>query len=170
MLPTMENPYSTGLQASHATSSFPTNGVDPRAIAALQGTKPWVRLCSVIGFIGAGFIFLAALAMFLGGAAVLATDSKQTMPFTGFSIVLGVVYLLMGVLYLFPSVKLWKYGSAIVQLLASGTYDDLVEALEQQRGFWKFVGVLVLVMLAIYALIFLGAIVFGAMGAMSARH
>ena len=51
----MDNPYA----ASAADPSLQTQGtVTPAMIQALQGTKPWVRFCSILGFIFTGLIFL----------------------------------------------------------------------------------------------------------------
>jgi len=149
----MDNPYAASAP-SFETPVYSPGMVDPRAVQALQGTKPWVRLCSVIGFISTGFILLAALIMLFGGAFM--PTQKQAFPFAGFQFVLGLLYAAMGVLYLFPSIKLWKYGSAILRLMSTGSNADLIEALEQQRSFWKFVGILILVMIALYVLAIVG--------------
>ncbi|HEY8961428.1 MAG TPA: DUF5362 family protein [Luteolibacter sp.] len=164
----MDNPYTTGTP-SHQAPAHPSHGlVDPLAVQALQGTKPWVRLCSVIGFISTGFMLLAAVAMLFGGA-FMATQ-KQTFPFAGFQFLLGLLYAVMGVFYIFPSMKLWKYGSAILRLMTTGSNADLVEALDQQRSFWKFVGVMILVMIALYVVAIIGAVGFTFMTAARGIH
>jgi hypothetical protein len=73
---------------------------------------------------------------------------------TGFMSVMGVFYLLLAFFYLIPSVKLWKFGRAIKRLCLSGSNQDLEQAIEQQRGFWKFVGILIVV-------VFVTSILFG---------
>jgi hypothetical protein len=163
----MDNPYATSAP-SYDTPVYSPGIVDPRAVQALQNTKPWVRLCSVIGFISTGFILLAALVMLLGGAFM--PTQKQAFPFAGFQFVLGLLYAAMGVLYLFPSIKLWKYGSSIVRLMVSGSNADLIEALEQQRSFWKFVGIMILVMIVLYVVAIIGAIGFTTMSAVRGTH
>ncbi len=37
------------------------------------------------------------------------------------------------------------------------------DALKQQKSFWKFMGILMIVLLALYAVIFIGAIALGVM-------
>jgi len=159
----MDNPYATGAP-SYSTPPYTSHGaVDPQVIQILQNTKPWVRLCSVIGFICTGFLLLFALLMLLGGAFMGA--QKTAMPFAGFQFVLGFIYAAMGILYLFPSIKLWKYGSSILRLMTTGSVADLVEALDQQRSFWKFVGIMVLITLALYAVGIVVGIAFAAIAA-----
>lgn len=160
----MDNPYATGAPSYSAPASASHSTADPLVIQVLQNTKPWVRLCSVIGFICTGFILLAALVMLLGGA-FMGNPQKAAMPFAGFQFVLGFIYAATGILYLFPSIKLWKYGSSILRLMTTGSNADLVEALDQQRSFWKFVGILILIMLALYAVAIVVGIGFAAMAA-----
>ncbi|MEK7949919.1 DUF5362 family protein [Luteolibacter soli] len=138
----MDNPY----QPSAYGSSYPTatGYVSPAFIQALAGTKPWVRLCSVLGFIAAGMMIFIALAMMATGA-VGGMRSRGGAGAAAVPVIMGVIYLAMSVVYLFPSLKLWKYGSAILRLMSSQSAADLEQALEQQRGFWKFVGILALV-------------------------
>jgi len=44
--------------------------------------------------------------------------------------------------------------------MVTGSNSDLVEALNQQRSFWKFVGIMVLVMIALYIVAIIGAVGF----------
>jgi len=163
----MDNPYAASTP-SHETPVYSPGIVDPQAVQALQGTKPWVRLCSVMGFISTGFMLVIALIMLLGGAFM--PTQKQAFPFAGFQFVMGLLYAAMGILYLFPSIKLWKYGSSIVRLMGSGSNADLIEALEQQRSFWKFVGIMILVMIALYVLAIIGALGFAMVSAARGAH
>jgi hypothetical protein len=106
--------------------------------------------------------------MLFGGAFM--TTQKQVLPFAGFQFLVGLLYAAMGVLYLFPSIKLWKYGSSIVRLMGSGSNADLIEALEQQRSFWKFVGIMILIMIVLYVVAIIGALGFTMVTAVRGAH
>lgn len=161
------NPYSSPHAADTGTPPFgSTPGlVSAAAVQQLAATKPWVRFISVIIFIGSGFLLLAALGMIIAlvaGSAIAHSTSKSPTPFSGsLGITLVISYALMAILYLFPGVKLWKYASRIGDLLASGRDEDLVAALNQQRSFWKFIAILMIIMIAIYLLAIIGALIFG---------
>lgn len=151
----MDNPYQASSHSAYPASS----GIVTRAVIdALAATRPWVRLCSVLGFIGSGFMILAALAIMAGGAFG-AMSTRDAAPFAGFPIIIGFIYLLMSLFYLIPSIKLWQYGSAIVRLMSSNAVADLEAALDQQRGFWKFVGIMVLIFIGLMVLAFVGSFV-----------
>lgn len=154
----MDNPYSSsGIDpASHTGHASVTPGV----IQALSGTKPWVQFCSILGFILTGFMVLAALFMILGGGILAAAGDGDTMPFAGFPAVLGVIYIVVAFFYFFPSLKLWKYGSHIASLLGSNSVTDLEAALEAQRSFWKFLGIMICVFIGLYIVGIIIAVVF----------
>jgi hypothetical protein len=148
------NPYtSPAANLFGSTSGTSVEYVSTGVIHQLKRTKPWVRFFGVILWIAVSFMILAAVAMVVGGAA-MGTMMQQTNPgmpaglITGF----GAVYILMAVLYIYPAIKIWKYGSSIGKLVQSGSHLDLEEALNQQRGFWKFVGVMMIIGIGMYLL------------------
>lgn len=161
----MDNPYSS--PTSETFQAGTGGGITPGVIQALAATKPWVRLCSVIGFIMTGFIVIAALMMFLfGGSMLLGGNGAEGLPFAGFPAVIGVIYLASAFFYFFPSLKLWQYGSSILRLMSSQSPHDLESALDSQRSFWKFVGILILVAIALYLVmivVMVGTVAFTAM-------
>lgn len=79
----------------------------------------------------------------------------------GFFVVSGIFQLLFGALYLFPSIKLWKYGSSIRQLQLTQSVEDLEAAVAQQRGFWKFTGIMAIIAMIMFVLMIIGVIIFG---------
>lgn len=149
----MENPYQASSHADYATGD---GRVGSGCLRALADTRPWVRFCSVLGFISSGFMLLGGVALMLGSVMTIA-GSGTSSTFAGMNILMGIVYLVIAGCYLIPSVKLWKYGTAIVRLLGSGAEADLEEALHQQRGFWKFVGIMLILMIGFMILsVFIG--------------
>lgn len=124
-------------------------------LEALRGTKPWIRFCSILGFIFTGFIFLAAIVLGLGGGLMASSmgDTAGGLPGTAVSVSLAAVYILMGLLYLFPSIKLWKYGNRIAELMSSHSTQDLESALDAQRSFWKLVGIMLAIFIALYIVV-----------------
>ena len=66
---------------------------------------------------------------------------------------ISLVYLLIGALYFFPTLKLSQYASRIARLRVTKSEVDLSAALEAQRSFWAFVGIVTLVVLCLYLVI-----------------
>lgn len=136
------------------------------AVEALRGTRPWVLLFSVLGFLIAALIFFAGLAVLLGGGAfLLGAGGGADAASGGMMFGLGLVYLLAAFLYAAPSLYLYRYASRIARMLGGGGAAALVEALDQQRRFWRLAGIVAVVMLVLYVVVIVVAIVAGAAGA-----
>jgi len=115
-------------------------------------------------------MLLAAVFIILGGligsfGASANSEVASAAPAGAVMIGMGVVYAISSLIYIYPALKLWKYAGAITQLIASGSEQDLVHALDQQRGFWKFLGILMIVVLGIYVVAIVVAIIAMAFGA-----
>ena len=115
----------------------------------LRRTKPWVRFLSIVGFVTAGLTILAGVGF---GFVGLATGQVQMLIMFG-------VYPVLGILYIFPSLYLYRYADRIRDFLVQGQQYELDAALEAQKSFWKFVGIFTLVCLCLYPLILLIVIV-----------
>lgn len=139
----------------------PSATVPPSLIELLAQTRPWVRLISVLIFVGMGLGLLGTL------VAVTTMGTRAGMP--GGVVSAGMLIPMIFVLALeIPAAMfLWQYASRIRQLQNGGGMPSLEEALSRQKSFWKYVGILTVVMLGLYALAILGA---GMFGAMLSRH
>ncbi|MGC4016497.1 MAG: DUF5362 family protein [Luteolibacter sp.] len=155
------DPY-TAPSLSHQAIAAPGNAVDPEAIRMLQMTRPWVRVCSILAFIAGGFMALGGIAIVIGG--LVFSMSPQRSPNAMFPAGVGIVYIVVAALYIFPAIKLWRYGTAITSLMGTGASSDLVRAMDQQRSFWKFVGIMACVSIVLFGISF----VIGMLGAFMA--
>ena len=167
------NPYTAPVGSSHEISTGSGTIVPSAAVEQLAATKPWVRFMSVITFVCAGFMLLIGAFMAVaGGAGMFAAASKGgASPVLAGSMgtIIAIIYAVLALVYIFPGLKLWKYASAIGRLIQSGSEEDLVAALNQQRSFWKFVGILVLSMLVLYVVIIIAGAAFAGFAA-AAKH
>lgn len=149
----------------------PTNSaVSAAVIDQLTRTKGWTRFFSVLLWIGAVFLVLGGIAMIgMSAASGLASEALAD-EFGGAMAMLplGILYFVMAFIYIYPALKLGKFSSRISDLSSQPTETNLVAALNEQRAFWKYVGIWMIVFFALYFVIIIGAIGFGAFGAMSA--
>lgn len=154
-----QDPYATPLSPLEGVGSgVPMGNVTLGTLEALQATKPWVRFMGVMGWIGVGLMVVLGLVVFF--ASVMTQDR-------GIPAAVGLLYLVLAGLYVPPTLFLHRYASRIGDLLGSNDAGDLEEALRAQKSFWKYVGILMAVTLAIYALVIVGMIIFAAMAAKS---
>lgn len=148
------NPY------QNQTDSLSNIPVTPLMIDHLRATKPWVRFMSITTFILAGLMVLGGLLMFL-------LPTGPGMERLGLGPLVGLIYLLLALLYIAPAYFLHQFASSIGNLMRGGGDVAMEAALASQKSFWRFVGISTLVIICLYALIFVGAILFGIMSAVS---
>lgn len=164
------NPYTSPTANLFGSSSASSaEGVSQEAIVQLQRTKPWVRFIGVLLWIGVALMMLGGVIVLfssiMGLSAMNQNGAGNLGLQAGMMVGIAISYLIMSLLYIYPAVKIWKYGSYIGKLVSSRSPEDLVSALDQQRSFWKFFGIMAIIVICMYLLIFIGAIVFGAAAA-----
>ena len=79
---------------------------------------------------------------------------------------LGGLYILMSVFYIYPGLCLNRYASAIKEAETSADMQHVVQAILQQKKFWRFCGIMTAIVLVIYLLIFVFVIIAAVAGAM----
>ncbi len=147
-------------QAPYAGSA--QSGISELALEMLRQTRPWVLFLGILCFIGSAFALLAGVGAAIMGLVAASATSNPVLAFAGF------IYIPLGLLYIYPGLKLVKYGSAIGRLMETRTSFDLEDALTQQKSMWKFMGISTIVMIVLYFLFFIVMIGVGMSGAMKA--
>jgi hypothetical protein len=157
--------------ASLAPSEPPMHPVTPAMVLALGQTRPWVLFLAIVGFIGAGLMIVGGLgvAAVMGFAGALAGSAGGELGGMGaaMGLGLGALYLAFGVLYLFPSLFLWRYAAGIRAMLGADPVGGMESALRAQKSFWKFVGIAFIALLGFYALLVLAFLLIAGASAFS---
>ena len=115
-----------------------------KMVDSLRRTRGWVRLLAILGFCMCGLLVLLA-----AGVLLLGSFSDDIVPFeAGF---IAFLYVFFAFVYAVPSLYLFQYGGAIGKIRDDGDRVRRVEeALELQRAFWKFMGVLAILMVVLW--------------------
>ncbi|MGD9055675.1 MAG: hypothetical protein PVG40_03310 [Desulfobacterales bacterium] len=119
---------------------------------SLRATWPWTRLLSVLGFIGTGLMILAGLGVIVGESFIPVSEKTPPLVF------MGILYILSSVFYLVPSIWLSKFSTAVSVFLKSGDAIELGKAIAYQKSFWKFIGILAVMSIALIVLGIMAAI------------
>jgi hypothetical protein len=144
----------------------------PEAQTYLRESGKWANFLGIVGFVLCGFIVIGAL--FAG--AMMATMTKLA-PAAGPAGVfasmgggfIAVIYLLIALVYFFFSLYLYQFGSKIKKGVMFADTEGVTTALGKLKSFFKLWGILTIVVLCLYALIFVGAIIFGLAATSMAR-
>ena len=126
-------------------------------------TAKWANFLSIVGFILTAFTvmfsftigsFMTIMNTVLGGEANNPYAALGTP-------VLTVLCLLVALIYFYPSLVLFKYANSAKKAVLYADQDTLSIAMSKMKSFFKFWGILTIVILTFYALSILFAIVAG---------
>ena len=131
------------------------SGVTGRILEAMRGTRPWVLLISIVVLIVASLTILSTLGTILVGIVGAGALGGQGGLLIGISLIYGV----MSFIYIMMGIYLLKYSSAIGRLLQSTDMQDMEDAMESQRKFWKLTGIITIIMLVLMVLFFIAALI-----------
>lgn len=137
------------IEASKEEQASASLTISKEAINSLTETAKWTKFLSILGFIFIGLIVV--MAFFAGSMmSFLPTQQIDQMP-NSLGFLFTVIYLLMALLYFFPTKYLWNFSQMIKSALANQNEEELDAALSNQKSFYKFFGILIIVFLSIYA-------------------
>ena len=130
---------------SYAARSNEPLVLSPRILDLLRQTRPWVRFFAILLYIAAGIMAVGGLIMVV---LVMTTSQKGAPGMVG----IGLLYVVLAVVYYFPASYLNRFASRITYFVNMRRNIDLEEALDAQRFFWKFCGVLAIIILCGYVI------------------
>ncbi len=129
--------------------------VSPFAQNFLSESAKWGKFLAIIGFIFCGF--MAVLAFFIP-SLIMSLPPYNTMPSgisSGMATGMTVIYLLLALLLFFPCLYLFRFSVKMQISLNSVSQDSFEESLKNLKSMFKFYGIFVIIMLSIYALVFI---------------
>lgn len=129
-----------------------------KAKGFLRETAKWAKFLSILGFIGIGLMIVFSL---FAGTLFNAIPEAQAIPFD-VGLVMTISYLVFAALYFFPVYYLYQFSSKMKTALLTKNDDTLSDAFEVLKSHYKFIGVLTIILLSLYLLVFVSSIFIGA--------
>ena len=127
----------------------------------LREIAKWASFLSILGFIGLGFmVLLGVFSKILfanGGMLGTALPQDQSLPFD-ISNFMMVIYLIFAAIYFFPVYYLFQFSRKMKIALQTKNDEELANAFEVLKSHYKFIGVFAIIILSLYALLFIVAI------------
>lgn len=125
-------------------------------------SSKWTKFLSIVGFVFTGLMIVLSLSV---GAIMSSMNNMvgaQNNPYAALgSGFLTVLLLISAAIYFYPSFILFKFSTAAKQAVLYGDQESLSIAMGKMKSFFKFWGILLIVLLGFYALAILSAIVAG---------
>ncbi|MDR3145369.1 MAG: hypothetical protein LBU21_03750 [Treponema sp.] len=136
-----------------AGTAEPVGGMEARApvvltdsmIRSLKGAAPWLRFLGILTFISCGVLGLSGLILTL--VSFITEDFLEELGGFG-GVLIGLLYIALGVLFIFPGRFTYNFGARIRNFLLGNSGEELELALKNNKSLWKFYGILSIVYLA----------------------
>jgi hypothetical protein len=124
----------------------------------LLETTRWAKFLAILGFVGIGLIVVVAIALMTVGGALFGEAAGNPFGALG-GAAIGGVYLVLGALYFFPVYYLYQAATKLRNGLDGDDQGQLTLGFENLKSHYKFLGIMALVMLGLYGIIFVFTIV-----------
>jgi hypothetical protein len=141
--------------------------LNEEAQSYLREAGKWAKFLSVLGFIMCGLFLI--IAIFMGSIFSYMSKLSPTnnaMP-QGIGSFISIIYILIDVLYFFFPFYLYRFADRIKKGIIFNDSRSVGEGLNNLKSFFKLAGIVTIVAISIYALIFIVVIIVGGIGAAS---
>lgn len=125
--------------------------LNERSYYYLADIRRWSKLIAVFGYMIIGILIL--FGVFFG--FFYNNPEIQSAPGAVSGITLMFVYLVMALIYLFPVVFLHRFASNLGRSLRSGNETELTRSFQNLRSFFRYIGILTIIMIALGILLFI---------------
>ena len=123
--------------------------VDEGMKANLISAANWAKFLCIVGSISAGLILLVGIILLFGGSRF------STIPYVSGA---GFAYIILGAIYIYPILKGFQFANSTKSACLYNEKEDLAQGFEGLQSLFQFIGILTIIILALYALIFIAAI------------
>lgn len=124
----------------------------------LFDTARWARFIAIIGFIFIGF--MAIIGILIG--PILSTLNEDMTNVSAFPLIsngiLSVIYIIVAAIYFFPVYYLFLFSNKVMKAYKAEDEESLNSSFQYLKKHFKFIGILLIIALAIYTLMFIGGI------------
>ncbi len=139
-----------------------------QSLRHLWEVRRWGNFFSILGFVFIGLIIVVGgmATAFLGLAGSMSDmfdPQKQNISEIYGGAAFIVFYIIIGLIYYFPVLYLYRFSSHMKTAIQTRNETELTLAFKYLKSNFRFMGILCIVILALYALIFLFGIGFASM-------
>jgi len=125
----------------------------------LLETAKWGKFLSIVGFVSIAIMVLVGLFVSYFMNAMMAinpvTSDLPSGALGALSLVYAVMFILIAVIYIFPTLYLYRFSNAILKEKYGSDVSNYQTGFENLKSLFKFMGIITAILLSIYALIFL---------------
>lgn len=133
--------------------------VSEQSIVYLRETIQWTKFLAILGFIVCGILIIAGFFVGTLLSTMSPMNQPSAMPFSGFAF--GLIYVIIALFYLIPCYYLFQFSTKMKLALLKRDSMLLERAFQNQKSLYKFMGILAITVIAIYAVIIICIVMIG---------
>ena len=119
--------------------------------ADLISASNWAKFLCIVGCIGMALLVIVGIMMFVVG-------SNFGIAGTPFGAGMGVLYLIIAAIYIYPIIKGFQFANATKAACLTDNEAQLARGFSGLRALLQFFGIFTIIVLSIYALVLIGAL------------
>lgn len=104
----------------------------------------WAKFLAIVTYVMCGIIVIAGFIMLISASQMSFLSTQYY--------VMGFVYIAMAVLYVFMGLYLFRFGKNAITGCENSKQGDFKYAMESLKSFFKFIGIVTIVVLSLYIL------------------
>jgi hypothetical protein len=139
--------------------------IDQQNTSYLTEISRWGKFLAIVGFIAIGLCTLFfTLALILGNSTSSASfgGTSYDVGYTLGRTIGPVILIALFLIYFFPTLYLYRFSTQMQTALRNNDQVNLTSAFGNLKSAFKFVGILTIVILCLYGLLFIGGILYAA--------
>lgn len=127
-------------------------------LSYFKETGGWALFLAILGFVAIGLMILGGLII---GLIMMSSHYVKDL-----AILMMVLYVVMGLIMFFPTFYMLKFATGIRAAVKSGNDNDYDNAFRNLKNYFKFVGIMTIVVIALYIILIIIAMVAAVIGNM----
>lgn len=134
-------------------------GIDPTSKAHLAEGARWARFLAIVGFVMCGLLALGGI---FAGSIFSSMSGRYSDEFGGayrvgggLGAMMSVIYIGIAILYFFPCLFLFRFANYMKAALATDQQNTLNSSFQNLKIMFRYVGIVTIILLCLYALIIL---------------
>lgn len=115
----------------------------------LKTTSTWTTFFAIICFISIALMIFYGIAILISGSFLFGFNecgySETNNLFSSIYIFIGISYLAIGFIMVFPALYLYQYSKNITKAITENNPLSLEKAIQNMKSYWKFTGILTII-------------------------
>jgi Family of unknown function (DUF5362) len=127
--------------------------IDAQSNVHLSQAAKWAKFLAIVGFVFCGLLIIWGIYMEIVNSfsRVNGEISNSFGAFSNFGGAFYLTFVITGsILYFFPCLYLFRFGSKMQTALGNNDQNTLTNSFDNLKSFYKFLGILTIISLAIY--------------------